>query len=46
MGALGDKFRAVTPQLLKFVLVPDSGHWVQYEQPDAFMAALLPLLSS
>ncbi|UBB18439.1 alpha/beta fold hydrolase [Comamonas odontotermitis] len=46
MGALGDKFRAVTPQLLDFVLVPDSGHWVQYEQPRAFMAALLPLLSS
>ena len=46
MGALADKFRAVTPQLLEFALVPGSGHWVQYEQPGAFMAALVPLLSS
>ena len=44
MGALADKFRAVTPQLLDFVQVPDSGHWVQYEQPERFMQALLPLV--
>ena len=46
IGALGDKFRTVTPQLLDFVLVPDSGHWVQYEQADAFSAALQRVLQA
>lgn len=46
MPALEHKYRAVTPQLQAFVRLPDSGHWVQYEQPEAFMAVLLPLLSS
>ncbi|TDS73020.1 alpha/beta hydrolase [Comamonas sp. JUb58] len=46
MPALEHKYRAVTPHLQAFVRLPDSGHWVQYEQPEAFMAALLPLLSS
>ncbi|MCS4293324.1 pimeloyl-ACP methyl ester carboxylesterase [Comamonas sp. BIGb0152] len=46
MPALEHKYRAVTPQLQAFVRVPDSGHWVQYEQPDAFLATLLPLLAS
>lgn len=46
MPALEQKYRAVTPQLQAFVLLPDSGHWVQYEQPEAFLATLLPLLAS
>ncbi|QMV73097.1 alpha/beta hydrolase [Comamonas piscis] len=46
MPALEHKYRAVTPQLQAFVLLPDSGHWVQYEQPEAFLATLLPLLAS
>ncbi len=46
MPALEHQYRAVTPHLQAFVRLPDSGHWVQYEQPEAFMAALLPLLSS
>jgi pimeloyl-ACP methyl ester carboxylesterase len=29
-----------------FVLVPDAGHWVQYEAPDAFNEALAECLSS
>lgn len=29
---------------LDFEVVPDSGHWVMYERPDAFNAALLRLL--
>jgi pimeloyl-ACP methyl ester carboxylesterase len=46
MPALEHKYRAVTPHLQAFVRLPDSGHWVQYEHPEAFMAVLLPLLSS
>ena len=46
IGALADKFRAVTPHLVDFILVPDSGHWVQYEEPQQFMSVLLPLLQS
>ena len=46
IGALADKFRAVTPHLVDFILVPDSGHWVQYEEPQQFMDVLLPLLQS
>ena len=46
MGALADKYRAVTPQLVDFIQIADSGHWVQYEQAEAFMHALLPLLQA
>ena len=46
MGALVDKFRAVTPQLLDAVLIADSGHWVQYEQPERFLQALQTLLNA
>ncbi|WP_021025120.1 alpha/beta fold hydrolase [Comamonas sp. B-9] len=46
MPALEHQYRAVTPHLQAFVRLPDAGHWVQYEQPEAFMATLLPLLSS
>lgn len=46
MPALELQYRAVTPHLQAFVRLPDSGHWVQYEQPEAFIATLLPLLSS
>lgn len=28
----------------RHVIIPDAGHWVSYEQPDAFNAALLDLL--
>ena len=46
MEGLAQQYRAVTPQLVDFILVPDSGHWVQYEQPQRFMQALLPLLNA
>ncbi len=46
MDALEEQFRAVTPQLLDFVRIADSGHWVQYEQPQRFMQALRPWLNS
>jgi pimeloyl-ACP methyl ester carboxylesterase len=35
---------SVTPRFGELVLIPDAGHWVQYEQPAAFHAALLRLL--
>ena len=35
--------RAIRPDLA-FVLVPDAGHWVAYEQPEAFLAVLERLL--
>ncbi|MEN9996315.1 MAG: 2-hydroxy-6-oxononadienedioate/2-hydroxy-6-oxononatrienedioate hydrolase [Pseudomonadota bacterium] len=34
-------FKAKAPQLASWQLVPDSGHWVQYERADAFQLALL-----
>jgi 2-hydroxy-6-oxonona-2,4-dienedioate hydrolase len=34
-------FKDHAPRLTSWHLVPDSGHWVQYERPDAFQLALL-----
>jgi pimeloyl-ACP methyl ester carboxylesterase len=28
-----------------FKVIPDAGHWVMFEKPDAFHAAVAPLLS-
>jgi pimeloyl-ACP methyl ester carboxylesterase len=36
----------VLPNMTSFAVVPDAGHWVMYEQPDAFHAAVDPLLRS
>ncbi len=36
--------RRVVPDL-RFVTVPDAGHWVMYERPDAFNRILLQLLA-
>lgn len=34
-------FKTKTPHLASWHLVPDAGHWVQYERTDAFQLALL-----
>jgi 2-hydroxy-6-oxonona-2,4-dienedioate hydrolase len=34
----------VLPSMASFTVVSDAGHWVMYEQPDAFHAAVDPLL--
>jgi pimeloyl-ACP methyl ester carboxylesterase len=34
-------FNAKAPTLASWHLVPDAGHWVQYERPEAFQTALL-----
>jgi 2-hydroxy-6-oxonona-2,4-dienedioate hydrolase len=34
-------FNAKAPMLASWHLVPDAGHWVQYERPEGFQAALL-----
>ncbi len=34
----------VLPKLESFSVVPDAGHWVMYERPDAFHVAVDPLL--
>ncbi len=34
----------VLPKLESFSVVPDAGHWVMYERPEAFHAAVDPLL--
>jgi 2-hydroxy-6-oxonona-2,4-dienedioate hydrolase len=34
----------VLPSMASFTVVPDAGHWVMYERPDAFHAAVAPLL--
>jgi pimeloyl-ACP methyl ester carboxylesterase len=36
----------VLSKLSSFTIVPDAGHWVMYECPDAFHAAVDPLLRS
>jgi pimeloyl-ACP methyl ester carboxylesterase len=33
-------FKNVTPQLASWQLVSGSGHWVQFEAPEAFQLAL------
>jgi pimeloyl-ACP methyl ester carboxylesterase len=34
----------VLPSLTTFKVVPDAGHWLMYERPEAFHAAVDPLL--
>lgn len=43
-AALEQTFRAVTPQLQSYTRIAHAGHWVQYEQPEAFATALAPLM--
>lgn len=38
-------FQAVVPNFRGLDFIPDAGHWVQFEQPRAFMAALLAALA-
>jgi len=34
----------VLTRLTSFTVVPDAGHWVMFERPDAFHAVVDPLL--
>ncbi len=43
--ALESAYAAVTPDLQGFTLIADAGHWVQFEQPEAFRQALLDALA-
>jgi 2-hydroxy-6-oxonona-2,4-dienedioate hydrolase len=38
-------FAATAPDFRGMHLVPNAGHWVQFEQPEAFDAALLAALA-
>ena len=38
-------FAATAPDFRGMHLVPHAGHWVQFEQPEAFDAALLAALA-
>ena len=38
-------FAAAAPDFRGMHLVPNAGHWVQFEQPEAFDAALLAALA-
>jgi pimeloyl-ACP methyl ester carboxylesterase len=44
IDAVFDTLRLHHPELITRV-VPDAGHWSMYEQPQAFTAALLEVLS-
>lgn len=35
----------VLSSMASFTVVPDAGHWVMFEKPDAFHAAVASLLS-
>ena len=39
-----DQVPQILDKLASFTVVPDAGHWVMYERPDAFHAAVEPLL--
>ena len=39
------KVPQVLSSMASFTVVPDAGHWVMFEKPDAFHAAVAPLLS-
>jgi pimeloyl-ACP methyl ester carboxylesterase len=41
-----EKVPQVLSNLTSFSIVPDAGHWVMYERPDEFHAAVDPLLRS
>jgi pimeloyl-ACP methyl ester carboxylesterase len=38
------KVPVALPSMASFAVVPDAGHWVMYERPDAFHAIVDPLL--
>jgi 2-hydroxy-6-oxonona-2,4-dienedioate hydrolase len=38
------KVPVALPSMASFAVVPDAGHWVMYERPDAFHAVVDPLL--
>nr|WP_323745943.1 alpha/beta fold hydrolase [Diaphorobacter caeni] len=42
--ALEQAYAATAPDFRGFALVPDCGHWVQFERPKAFLDALLAAL--
>ena len=43
---LEDAFNAAAPDFRGLVLIPEAGHWVQFERPEAFDAALLAVLAA
>lgn len=45
LDALEAAYAAVVPDLRGFELIDNAGHWVQFEQPQAFDAALLAALA-
>lgn len=46
IAALEDAYRAATPDFRGMALVPDAGHWVQFERPGPFEAALRAALEA
>jgi pimeloyl-ACP methyl ester carboxylesterase len=46
ISQLGAAFEAVTPDFRGLTLIPDAGHWVQFERPEAFNAALQAVLAA
>ena len=46
MDALENAFVASAPDFRGMARIPDAGHWVQFEAPAAFMAALTAALSA
>ena len=42
---LEDAYAAAAPDFRGLTLIPDAGHWVQFERPQAFNAALLAALA-
>lgn len=45
MGELEAAYAAAVPDFRGMALVADAGHWVQFEQPEAFLQALLAALA-
>jgi 2-hydroxy-6-oxonona-2,4-dienedioate hydrolase len=43
---LEDAFEAAAPDFRGLVLIPEAGHWVPFERPEAFDEALLSALDS
>jgi pimeloyl-ACP methyl ester carboxylesterase len=43
---LEDAFEAAAPDFRGLVLIPEAGHWVAFERPDAFDEALLAVLAA
>lgn len=45
IAQLASAYGLASPSFKGLTLIDDAGHWVQFEQPDAFHAALLPALA-